>query len=107
MIFISLGRAAIGNIIGRGFVIYMTPPAASNLLLTFGMKTTTEVIFLVEESSEGGYEARAIGESIFTEGEDLVELKKNVKEAVVTHFEEDRRPAVIRLHFVREELITV
>lgn len=71
------------------------------------MKPNTEVIFLVEESAEGGYEARAIGESIFTEGENLDELKKNVKEAVITHFEEGDSPAIIRLHFVREELIKV
>ncbi len=71
------------------------------------MRTNTEVIFLVEESSEGGYEARAIGESIFTEGENLTELKKNVKEAVITHFDEGKLPAVIRLHFVREELLEV
>jgi hypothetical protein len=71
------------------------------------MKASTEVIFLVEESAEGGYEARALGESIFTEAEDLEELKKNVKEAVITHYEDDSRPAVIRLHFVKEELIKV
>jgi predicted RNase H-like HicB family nuclease len=71
------------------------------------MNNITEVIFLVEESSEGGYEARALGESIFTEGEDLAELKKNVKEAVITHYEDGKHPAVIRLHFVREELIKV
>ncbi|MEQ8425211.1 MAG: 2-oxoisovalerate dehydrogenase [Cyclobacteriaceae bacterium] len=66
-----------------------------------------EIIFLVEESAEGGYEAKALGESIFTEAESLEDLKKNVKEAVVTHFEEGKHPKVVRLHFVKEELINI
>ena len=71
------------------------------------MKRSTEIIFLVEESAEGGYEAKALGESIFTDAETIDELKKNVKEAVLTHYEEGEHPHVIRLHFVREELIKV
>lgn len=46
----------------------------------------TEILFIVEESSEGGYEARAVGQSIFTEGETIEELKNNVKEAIRCHF---------------------
>ena len=67
----------------------------------------TEIIFLVEESDEGGYEAKALGESIFTEAETLDELKKNVKESVLTHFDKGKAPAMIRLHDVKEELIKV
>ncbi|MBS1657390.1 MAG: hypothetical protein K1X63_07895 [Chitinophagales bacterium] len=67
----------------------------------------SEIIFLVEEAPEGGYTAKALGEGIFTEGESLIEIKKNVKEAVLTHFEESIRPKLIRLHFVKEELLTV
>jgi len=67
----------------------------------------TEVIFLVEESAEGGYQAKALGESIFTEADDLDSLKENVKEAVRTHFDEGKIPAIIRLHYVKEELIRV
>jgi hypothetical protein len=66
-----------------------------------------EVIFVVEEAPEGGYTARALGESIFTEAEDLATLHEQVRDAVRCHFEEDRQPKVIRLHFVREELIAV
>jgi hypothetical protein len=65
----------------------------------------TEIIFLVEESHEGGYEARALGYSIFTDGDTMEELKQNVREAVRCHFDADL-PKVIRLHFVREEIIT-
>ncbi|HVS00791.1 MAG TPA: 2-oxoisovalerate dehydrogenase [Thermoanaerobaculia bacterium] len=66
-----------------------------------------EVIFMVEEAPEGGYTARALGESIFTEAEDLGELQAQVRDAVLCHFEEEERPKLIRLHFVREEVIAV
>lgn len=65
-----------------------------------------ELIFLVEEAPEGGYTARALGASIFTEGDDLNALHENVRDAVRCHFEEGQAPKVIRLHFVREEVIT-
>jgi len=58
-----------------------------------------EIIFSVQESPEGGYEARALGYSIFTEADSLEELKHNVREAVRCHFEEGQAPPVIRLHW--------
>jgi hypothetical protein len=67
----------------------------------------TEVVFLVEEAPEGGYTARALGVSIFTEADSLDELQKGVRDAVRCHFEEAVRPSVIRLHYVREQLIAV
>jgi hypothetical protein len=39
----------------------------------------TEIIFSVQESPEGGYEARALGYSIFTQGDTMDELKSNVR----------------------------
>ena len=48
----------------------------------------TEIFFLGEEALAGGYTARAIGESIFTEAESLDELKLNIHEAMLCHFEE-------------------
>jgi predicted RNase H-like HicB family nuclease len=66
----------------------------------------SEIIFLVEEADEGGYTARAVNESIFTEADTLDELRQNIREAVECHFEDDRAPKVIRLHIVREEIIT-
>lgn len=65
----------------------------------------TEIIFLIEEASEGGFTARALGESIFTEGETLEEVRQNVREAVDCHFDSGQAPRVIRLHFVREEVL--
>ena len=66
-----------------------------------------EVFFLVEEAAEGGYVAKAMGESIFTEAETLDELKKEIREAVSCHFEEDNMPKIIRLHLVKEEIISL
>ena len=66
-----------------------------------------EIFFLVEEAIEGGYNARAIGEAIFTQGETLDELKQNIRNAVQCHFDEAHLPKIIRLHLVREEIITV
>jgi hypothetical protein len=67
----------------------------------------TEIIFVLEESPEGGYEARALGHAIFTQGETLDEVREAVKDAVRCHFEEDQRPRIIRLHQVRDELLAV
>ena len=64
-----------------------------------------ELIFLVEDAPEGGYVARALGASIFTEADDLPTLRDNVRDAVRCHFNVGEGPRVIRLHFVREEVI--
>ena len=63
-----------------------------------------EIFFLVEEAIEGGYNARAIGESIYTQADTIDELKINIREAVQCHFD-DNAPKLIRLHFVKEEII--
>ena len=67
----------------------------------------TEIIFSVEESPEGGYEAKALGHSIYTQGDTLEELKEMVRDAVCCHFDEGTRPRVIRLHLVKDEVIPV
>lgn len=66
-----------------------------------------ELIFLVEEAPEGGYTARALGESIFTEADTLEQLPEKVRDAVRCHYEEGKAPKVARLHHVREEVIIV
>jgi hypothetical protein len=71
------------------------------------IKLDREIVFLVEESPEGGLEARALGMSIFTEGATLDEIRDNVRDAVRCHFEEDSQPKVVRLHFVKDEVIAV
>ena len=66
-----------------------------------------EVIFVVEDAPEGGVIARALGVSIYTEADSLVELPEKVRDAVRCHFEEGKAPKVVRLHHVREEVIAV
>lgn len=65
----------------------------------------SEIIFVVEEAPEGGYTARAVGESIFTQAESLGLLQERVRDAVRCHFDEGKAPKMIRLHFVRDEVI--
>lgn len=65
-----------------------------------------EIIFLIEDAPEGGYTARALGASIFTEAESMEELRTAIREAVACHFEAADAPRVIRLHYVREEILT-
>lgn len=54
--------------------------------------TMNEIIFLVEESAEGGYTARALGESIFTEADSIPELREMIRDAVLCHFDEGEHP---------------
>ena len=67
----------------------------------------TEIIFEVNEDDvDGGYTASALGYGIHTQGETLEEIRHNVKEAVDCYFDETmEKPGLIRLHFVRDELL--
>jgi hypothetical protein len=65
----------------------------------------SEIIFTVEQSPEGGFEARALGHSIFTEADSLEKLREMTRDAVRCHFDADSIPSVIRLHFVHDEVI--
>ena len=68
----------------------------------------TEIVFLVEEDPEGGYTARALGESVFTQADDMEALRENVLDAVRCHFPDaERRPKMVRLHMVRDEVIAL
>jgi hypothetical protein len=64
-----------------------------------------EVLFLVEDAAEGGYIARALGHSIYTEADTWEELKEAIRDAVRCHFEPEELPNLIRLHAVREEVV--
>jgi hypothetical protein len=72
-----------------------------------GNYKTDEIIFIVEESPEGGYEARSLNHSIYTEADTFEELKEMIHDAVSCHFKNEDRPRLIRLHQVKEELMTV
>ena len=67
----------------------------------------TEIIFVVEHAPEDGYTASARGESIFTQAKTVAELHTCVRDAVRCHFEDGKAPKMIRLRYVREEVIAV
>jgi len=67
--------------------------------------TTKELIFLIEEDPEGGYNARALGESIFVQGDTMTILKNNIRDALECHFDtKEDIPRIIRLHTIHEEI---
>lgn len=81
--------------------------APSRHIIPTGVDVTeSEIIFSIEESPEGGYEARALGHPIFTQAESLEELKTMLRDAVTCHFDESSKPRVIRLHMVKDEVIS-
>jgi predicted RNase H-like HicB family nuclease len=64
-----------------------------------------EILFLVEPDPEGGYTAQAMQEAIFTQADDLISLRQEIKDAVHCHFPDaSQRPQIIRLHIVQEEV---
>ena len=64
-----------------------------------------EIVFVVENAPEGGYTAHALNASIFTEADTEADLRVAVQDAVRCHFDAGDSPKIIRLHFVREELL--
>jgi hypothetical protein len=64
-----------------------------------------EIFFIVEEAPEGGYTARSLGQSIYSEGDSLEALYEEIKDAVSCHFDSGK-PGVIHLHIVRDEVLT-
>ena len=67
----------------------------------------SELIFEVIEADEGGYCATALGVGITTQAESLEELRTMVREAVACYFDDPKdAPSIIRLHFVRDEILT-
>ena len=66
----------------------------------------SEIIFVVEEAPEEGFTARALEASIFTEADTLPQLREAIRDAVHCHFEPENAPKIIRLHFVRDEVLT-
>lgn len=71
------------------------------------MKKIKEIIFVVSESEEAGYEAKALDFPIFTQGETIEELKEMIKDAIKCHFEKNEVPEIINLHIVKDEVLTL
>jgi hypothetical protein len=68
----------------------------------------TELLFVVEEDTDGGLTAKAVGHSIFTEADTADQLRENVRDAVLCHFDNpEDRPRIVRLHFTRDEVMAL
>ena len=68
----------------------------------------TELVSVVEEDPDGGYSARSVGESTFTEADSIDELRATIREAVACHCDEpEDRPKLIRLHVTRDEVFAL
>jgi hypothetical protein len=68
----------------------------------------TEIIFEVQEDIvDGGLVAHALGAGIHTEGDTLDDLKANIRDALECHFDDAEMPRMVRLHFVRDEVMAV
>ena len=68
----------------------------------------TEILFQVEEDPDGGFTARAVGASIFTEADTLQQLRERICDAVKCHYDEPAdRPKLVRIHFVRDEVLAL
>lgn len=66
----------------------------------------SEVIFEVTEADEGGYCATGLGIGIHTQAETVEDLRQQVRDAVACYFDDPAQaPKVIRLHFVRDEVL--
>jgi len=107
------GTAGEADISGRKCGLGRNPPRSHwptlaekwYCLMAGGDDVAREIIFLVEEAAEGGWQARGLDAPIFTEAEDLAGLKAMVRDAVRCHFEDQKRPEIIRFHIVREEVV--
>jgi hypothetical protein len=67
----------------------------------------SELVFEVNQESDGGFTAEALSESIFTQSDTWDELRANVQEAVEAFYFDRPKPASIRLHLVRDEVLAV
>ena len=75
--------------------------------MIYMIKANIEIIFEIFESVDGGYEAKAIGHSIFTQFDNHDELENVLREAVECHFDNDNMPQIIRAHFVKDILFAI
>ena len=73
----------------------------------FGQTAAMEIVFAVTQEADGGFVAECLTHDIFTQGNSWEELRANVREAVTGYFFDQPKPAVIRLHLVRDEVMAV
>jgi len=70
-----------------------------------GDSPAMEIVFTVTQENDGGYVAECLSHDIFTQGNTWEELRANVREAVSAYFFDQPKPAAVRLHLVRDELL--
>jgi len=70
-----------------------------------GDSRVMEIVFNVTQEGDGGYVAECLSHDIFTQGNTWEELRANVREAVSAYFFDQPKPAAVRLHLVRDELL--
>ena len=66
-----------------------------------------EIVFSVTPEADGGYVAECLSHDIFTQGDTWEALRDNVREAVDGYFFDQPKPARIRLHLVRDEVVAI
>ena len=64
-----------------------------------------EIVFSITQESDGGFAAECLSHDIFTQGDDWIALRANVKDAVTAYLFDQPKPASIRLHLVRDEVL--
>lgn len=88
---------------GRGAGIRVLTSGSQGSIL---YPMASEIIFEVTEAEEGGFTASALGYGIHTQAETREELRSMVRDAVTCYFDDPSvAPPLIRLHFVRDEVL--
>ena len=64
-----------------------------------------EIIFEITQEADGGFVAECLTESIFSQADTWQDLRTQVIDAVEGYFFDQPKPDVIRLHFVRDEIL--
>jgi predicted RNase H-like HicB family nuclease len=85
------------------------PPTKGQLVSgpSFCQIPAMEVVFSITQEADGGFVGECLSHDIFTQGDSWEALRANVKEAVDAYFFDQPRPASIRLHLVRDEVLAV
>ncbi len=64
-----------------------------------------EIIFEVTQEADGAYVAECLTEPIFCQADSWDDLRAQVRDAVTAHYYDQTKPASIRLHLVRDEVM--
>jgi predicted RNase H-like HicB family nuclease len=71
------------------------------------MNSMVELVFEAVQEADGGYCAECLTENIFTQADTWAELRANVIDATSAFFFDEPRPRSIRLHLVKDEVLSV